>query len=904
MILRKGNESKSKRKRKHDTEKDPEPEEDKYLAFKKKTSKDRVNKNKNEAGASTSSSSLDQEAKKKVTESQAAESYVNDSKSSSSLKDVRTSAVISVGPQVNKSAVKLNAALKGESTKVHTSVKSAPVPETEIKTLKTNSHDEEESTSCNVQIIEPCVEDVPETESHESDPGDQVAVQSSLETTSKESGSIDEDISPIIVEAHLKKSTSSYVPKALQDSTDSTKESGAVLLDEKGHRVDPSSIIPRSSRGTSTKRKEDNFRGTISRALQEFYDEMTLAFDSSLAEDDGPSNKNSKDTKALSMDESVKDCESLKDIINKNESAIHSQYSSNTDNVPQFFSLQNKTILVLQPKSQITFLGKLKVQLIYGAVELFGAQFEAVETSALFSVYSPRGYSSITIASSEMDDLYNKEILWDVLTSEGVDRSLETSLHNAIEDCEYGWAVLLLENLENTLTNFLNNHCSFKLFPRIENVKYPWHDPRRAECVLQAYFSTTNPNNDLSILPQWNSDISRQILNRWKSRRVSCTMVVGGRNVGKSTTAKYLINNFLRSTKRVVFLDLDPGQGEMTPPGCLSLNIIDTPLLGPNFTHLRAPFYQLCIEDVSVMNCITKYIESVTKLFNCLMIRKDLRECPIVINTMGFCRGVGLEICIYLIKLISPTDVVQIFSKKPKNNFDLTLVKKNVNSMVTPSVLSNCDLRIFDRRVDYDLHYARTDAEGKRQFETWNMEPRQQREIAVLSYLSQIIENAGDESFCSLTSKTINNIVPYEIPFSSVYISLMKSGVSPTHILAAMNGNIVTLCGVDLDDETSQAERESLKYPMVVIRPPLCTCYGFGIVRGVCMERRCIYINTPLSLEVLRHVNLLSGCSSVPLSLLKPGDSGVMPYKGDRGELPTSRETHRGYFRMDQSKKS
>lgn len=43
-----------------------------------------------------------------------------------------------------------------------------------------------------------------------------------------------------------------------------------------------------------------------------------------------------------------------------------------------------------------------------------------------------------------------------------------------------------------------------------------------------------------------------------------------------------------------------------------------------------------------------------------------------------------------------------------------------------------------------------------------------------------------------------------------------------------MNGNIIALCGIDLDDNTSKADREVLKYPMVVIKPPLCTLYGLG----------------------------------------------------------------------------
>lgn len=151
-----------------------------------------------------------------------------------------------------------------------------------------------------------------------------------------------------------------------------------------------------------------------------------------------------------------------------------------------------------------------------------------------------------------------------------------------------------------------------------------------------------------------------------------------------------------------------------------------------------------------------------------------------------------------------------------------------------------------------------------------------------------------------------------------------------------MNGNIVSLCGIDLDDETSKADREALKYPMVVIKPPPSTFYGLGIkfikltkiwksfqtvfqlkslfsilyvvgiVRGIDMKSKCIFINTPLDKSQLTHVNFLAGCSPVPFSLLNSNNesnNAVTPYKADRGKLPTSRETRRGYFRVDQSKK-
>lgn len=59
--------------------------------------------------------------------------------------------------------------------------------------------------------------------------------------------------------------------------------------------------------------------------------------------------------------------------------------------------------------------------------------------------------------------------------------------------------------------------------------------------------------------------------------------VVGPRKVGKSTMTRYLCNSMWNQNKKVAYLDLDLGQTEFTPPGCLSLKIVQkNPLLGTN----------------------------------------------------------------------------------------------------------------------------------------------------------------------------------------------------------------------------------------------------------------------------------------------------------------------------------
>ncbi|KAI1890695.1 hypothetical protein AGOR_G00156290 [Albula goreensis] len=57
-------------------------------------------------------------------------------------------------------------------------------------------------------------------------------------------------------------------------------------------------------------------------------------------------------------------------------------------------------------------------------------------------------------------------------------------------------------------------------------------------------------------------------------------VVCGGKNAGKSTFNRNLINIMLNHFASVNYLECDLGQMEFTPLGCLSLSTIIEPLLG------------------------------------------------------------------------------------------------------------------------------------------------------------------------------------------------------------------------------------------------------------------------------------------------------------------------------------
>lgn len=166
----------------------------------------------------------------------------------------------------------------------------------------------------------------------------------------------------------------------------------------------------------------------------------------------------------------------------------------------------------------------------------------------------------------------------------------------------------------------------------------------------------------------------------------------------------------------------------------------------------------------------------------------------------------------------------------------------------------------------------------------------------MISYLSGIVTSDG--SFTSHTrpaSLSINQVVPYVAPFASLTIALPEVNLPPSHALTVINGNMVALCGIDLTGNLLQnAGQSKLR---VLMRAPLCTCYGFGIIRGVDIDREEVYINTPLPLSLMQHVNCLVGCIPIPISLLQLNQRNA-PYVGGTATLPTSRDPRRGYFRM------
>ncbi|KAF7505528.1 hypothetical protein GJ744_000690 [Endocarpon pusillum] len=149
----------------------------------------------------------------------------------------------------------------------------------------------------------------------------------------------------------------------------------------------------------------------------------------------------------------------------------------------------------------------------------------------------------------------------------------------------------------------------------------------------------------------------RQIL-RGGRDTIPRVLVTGAKGTGKSTLCRVFINTLLTMnihgttvpTKAfpdgVLFLDIDPGQPELSAPGIIYLAHVHAPLLGPSFTNLVIPD---STENIMLrMHYLGAYTprDSPSHYQDCvsdlLRLYRGYPNLPLIINTYGWNTGVDI----------------------------------------------------------------------------------------------------------------------------------------------------------------------------------------------------------------------------------------------------------------------
>lgn len=282
-------------------------------------------------------------------------------------------------------------------------------------------------------------------------------------------------------------------------------------------------------------------------------------------------------------------------------------------------------------------------------------------------------------------------------------------------------------------------------------------------------------------------------------------------------------------------------------------------------------------------NNYENYIEIIKYVFSSYK-----REFPLIINTMGWVTDQGLLLLVDLIRLLSPSHVVQFSSGRSRFMPHLTPdYVDDMDGLYTKSKSKVKNRGFYLEEFAENLEYGDEEKESPVAFTghklmcvqsdfTFRKTPRNReshnrvlRDLAVLGYLGQL------QPPVPKPLRPLHGLTPYQVPFNAVALRVTHSDVAPTHVLYAVNANWVGLCKI-LDDVRGYANG-----PILLAQTPICDCLGFGICRGIDMEKRLYHILTPVPPEELRNVNcLLVGAISIPQCVLKSqhGLEGTIPY--------------------------
>ena len=390
-------------------------------------------------------------------------------------------------------------------------------------------------------------------------------------------------------------------------------------------------------------------------------------------------------------------------------------------------------------------------------------------------------------------------------------------------------------------------------------------------------------------------------------------------------------------------VDLDVGQPEFSVPGLLTLTSVTSPTFGPPYSHVvrRSDGEESGNEQLSArfMGDVTPRQEPVAYLRAALSLLAEharlsamsAAPIPLVINTLGWVKGMGLELLLELLRRSVPTHIVQmqwpgradgsrnlppllastVWGEDFSGNHKAALA--GAQAAPPPPVPCFAPELLGLEAPQFPTHYASVfsvncaaaavavDSAASSAAAThasWSGGPVQlgakdSRALSQMAYFLPASRNTGDSDSESRNLPVVTPLVsqfPYCVHWNQVALHphLACADVANEQLLFAFNGAIVgllaadDLCDVDNDVDDARVTDVNGSGLRVVRRGVDVSardCVGLGVLRAIDTDAAVYYVLTPVPPERLARVNVLAkGSMELPMVLLMQGSIGDGPY--------------------------
>ncbi|EGU11099.1 thiol:disulfide interchange protein precursor [Rhodotorula toruloides ATCC 204091] len=418
---------------------------------------------------------------------------------------------------------------------------------------------------------------------------------------------------------------------------------------------------------------------------------------------------------------------------------------------------------------------------------------------------------------------------------------------------------------------------------------------REVEAWTSAFSSTLPPSPRTFSAPNGVSTSDRLV-----------AVVEGPKRVGKSTFAKMLVNQLLERYEKVAYLDTDLGQPEFTPPGFVSLSVVNEPILAPAFTHLSQPLSSHYLGSTSPASDPSGYLAAISALLSTYALeveypsldeasssrrhrrgqpadesnradssRKYRERVPLVINTQGWVKGLGADL---LAKLKAESQPSHIFSfvetvENGASASDYAAPAQPTYSIMPPSADAPYFLASLPPAPPSPL-------ESK-----WSAVDL--RTLSLISYFHSV-QSARSPAWDFTTP--LVGVAPYEFDWRAerrqvAQVHVMEGAdVAYEHALHALNGSVVAL----VQEASPAASATSRPFPYdpsaPLPFPSTSRALGLAVVHSISPATSTLHLLTPVLASVLASsapISLVKGSLDLPIALML--DFTANPAEAEQG---------------------
>ena len=519
-------------------------------------------------------------------------------------------------------------------------------------------------------------------------------------------------------------------------------------------------------------------------------------------------------------------------------------------------------LLLKKPKQVVYILGSVFLRKVAGALSIHGHDLADDEWHPACSI-SP---NLVTVeCSSSRRVKYSSELLSDIVDNE-TKRAAQFELKN---NKNVGCVVYLKANQLRLRFQCQDLFDISSIYTEGVGLNQPEIQSKTADLGFTLFFELPTAFSPLVVSPTW-TNISGHIKSYTSKKGVHppVVLICGGKNVGKSTFARYLMNKLLNTQKPLCYLETDVGQSEFTPPAVLSLTKVETPIFAPPFLHLSKPERAFFFGEVSPKDRPSTYVQLIHILYE--YYNRYCQEMPLIVNTCGWVKGMGVRILLDIIRIVQPSHVIQINSESqpiknlPLLNEEFLLSEEGWSHRVDEN--SSLPSPQIYQLVAFENTVEMTKGPGL-----------VASELRSLSFLSYFGSPQSDSSNLSIPEYILKYCTVYSISLANLHLCSVCDDICPGDILHSVIGSVVGL--VKKDEELSGCIDLKNTDGLPLHRIQYGECVGLGIVRNVDAVKQLLYIITPESLEVLKTVQVLvKGRLEILDCLYKKQTYGKLPY--------------------------